>query len=732
MELIQSKSLLAKLMATENLTVEQRNVSTAFFDTQKRLLVVPILDSTISSHLYDLFLGHEVAHAIWTPFEGLLKVKELNLSRSIMNVLEDSRIERKIKNKYPGLRTSFLKGYIELYEKDFFKVKGSDLNLMNYIDRVNLFLKGGTKLGIKFNEVEKQLLNEIESTETFEDVLEMTKKVMSYLKTEKEEREKSFKLSKEEDESDENMELDESDENMELDESDENMELDESDENMELDESNSSYDKEKAEKSLDDEYDGSTDEVVDGGEGIGTKSDKTDIIVAHTDVAYRQNEKKLFSSSIKNIYYGNIPKMDTSKLIINYKSLWKQFDEYLIKEKMMVPSKTRLKNTNSFMEFRKDSNKVVSYLAKEFELRKNADQMKRASISKTGELDMKRIHNYKFSDDIFKKLTVVPGGKSHGLVMFIDWSGSMYDHLNNTIKQLLNLVMFCKKVNIPFEVYAFSNGYHSETTSGYCNIPIQGEIVTSKINLLNLISSKMSASEFKNAASCLLNFIKNQYDVPHWFKLTGTPLNEAIIAAMDIIPEFQKNYKLQIVNTVFLTDGESGINDTVWEEYDTGKLMESRGVYSTNNKSSTDYIIRDPITKNEELVERVGIYSRYSKSITSSILKLFKKRTNSNVVGFYILTNTALRRNIHDYYPMSIDIDAIRIKFRKEKHLVVTTAGYDEYYLLKSNSLDIDEEVEFIVKENATTKSLVNAFSKYTGNRISNRVVLNKFINQIT
>jgi hypothetical protein len=46
--------------------------------------------------------------------------------------------------------------------------------------------------------------------------------------------------------------------------------------------------------------------------------------------------------------------------------------------------------------------------------------------------------------------------------------------------------------------------------------------------------------------------------------------------------------------------------------------------------------------------------------------------------------------------------------------------------------MDTDEDVDFEVKENATTKSLVNAFSKYTSNRISNRVVLNKFINQIT
>ena len=69
MNLIDSKSLLAKLMATENLTVEQKNVRTASFDVKNRILTVPKLDEKISSQLYDLFMGHEVGHALYTPFE---------------------------------------------------------------------------------------------------------------------------------------------------------------------------------------------------------------------------------------------------------------------------------------------------------------------------------------------------------------------------------------------------------------------------------------------------------------------------------------------------------------------------------------------------------------------------------------------------------------------------------------------------------------------------------------
>ena len=38
--------------------------------------------------------------------------------------------------------------------------------------------------------------------------------------------------------------------------------------------------------------------------------------------------------------------------------------------------------------------KTVNYLVKEFELKKNADQHARASISKTGVIDVNKLHGY--------------------------------------------------------------------------------------------------------------------------------------------------------------------------------------------------------------------------------------------------------------------------------------------------------------------------------------------------
>ena len=98
-------------------------------------------------------------------------------------------------------------------------------------------------------------------------------------------------------------------------------------------------------------------------------------------------------------------------------------------------------------------------MAKEFEMKKAADIHRRAYSSKKGTLDMNKIHAYKYSENLFQQITNLPEGKNHGMVMFIDWSGSMNHCMKDTIEQLVNLTMFCQKVQIPFEVYAFSDSY---------------------------------------------------------------------------------------------------------------------------------------------------------------------------------------------------------------------------------------------------------------------------------
>jgi hypothetical protein len=717
-----SKTLLAKLLATENLSVEYKNVSTASFEVKRRILTLPLF-ANVSPYISDLLVGHEVGHALHTSEELILKGNDLKIAKSVLNVIEDVRIEKLIKNKYPGLRSSFVKGYRELVEKDFFGTSGVDMNDLNFIDRVNMYHKGGAALNIKFvNDTEKSLLEEINATMSETDVLNVSVKVMDYLKQEKKEKkkqqeqeEKNYPQEKEEDDSyveDYNEDYDEN--------------YDDQPENEEESELKNS------DKETDEEID--SDEESDPKEeyGNGFEKDEDDDLVAKTDEEYRKNEEKLFEQTNYNYFYGNIPDIDLKKVIVDYKTLWNRYksetnelrgrlcrDWSYHTEHFKSVDENTLK---AFQTVRNDSNKVVSYLAKEFELRKNADQMKRASVAKTGDLDMKRIFSYQLSEDIFKKVSVVPNGKSHGLVMFLDWSGSMTDHLKNTIKQLINLTLFCKKVCIPFEVYAFTDEYDSP----YVHEQKLNDVVMHPFSLLNFLSSKMTATEYTYACSQLISVSESTRFIPKWLCLSGTPLNEAVIAAMKIVPEFQKKYKLQVVNTVFLTDGQGRPIDCIYNERETEDgtiLYPGRGdvVYRYNSK----LVVTDPVTKHQEIMEN------YHEKGTGAFIRLLKSRTNCNIVGFYILSGREFSNTITTFYSRTANFDKMKTEFRKNKYQIVTNSGYDEYYLIRAESMDTEEGTDFEVKQNATTRGLVTAFSKFTHNRLTNRVVLNRFIGMI-
>lgn len=689
MELLQSKSILAKLMATENLIVEQRKVRTASFDVASRVLTLPILDNNISSELYDLFVGHEVGHAVYTPEELLQKSHDLKLTFSVLNTIEDVRIERKIKLKYPGLKQSFIKGYKELIDRNFFGTKDTDLNDLNFIDRTNLYFKLGVTSKLTFSKpVEVELIADIESVETIEDVLTTTKKVMEYLKEERDERKQNQPDDTE-------------------------------------DEENTIEKFEEFDGDFYDEDDEDFEEQTTESNGAGQKEQEDDEVEALTDKIFQENQSKLFSEATDEYYYGNIPDVDLDKVIITHDVIW---NEHKVWADAYWNNSFKLKEQHDdFQKFRNDSKKVVSYLVKEFELKKNAEQLKRASVSKTGELDMNNIFSYKFNDDIFKKISIVPGGKSHGLVMFLDWSGSMKYNLANTVKQLLNLVMFCKQINIPYEVYAFTTQYGQQYIQPFNDGDLEG---FSNVNMLNLLSSKMTTKQFNYAVTTLLYSAQNSWDVPKFLRLGSTPLNAAIVAAMKLVPKFKKDYKLQIVNTVFLTDGVSdNMNKIYYKDGAYNRLGTGDREFDTyNGRVKKSLIIRDPKTKHQETIKEV--YD--NRLVTEAYLKLLKSITQCNVIGFYILSKRDLQNELQNLFRNTINFDKIKSEFRANNYKIVENAGYDEYYLLRAEGLNIANDAEFTVKENATTRGLVSSFAKFATKRTTNRVILNRFISMIS
>ena len=138
---IEAKEKLAKLLATEDLDVQHQQVETAYFDVKSRTLVLPTWKD-MPNHLYDLLVGHEVGHALFTPTsEERLKKAYKKTSKACINILEDARIEKLVKKRYPGLRKQFFSGYSHLVEKDFFGLSKRPISDMNILDRINLYFK---------------------------------------------------------------------------------------------------------------------------------------------------------------------------------------------------------------------------------------------------------------------------------------------------------------------------------------------------------------------------------------------------------------------------------------------------------------------------------------------------------------------------------------------------------------------------------------------------------------
>ena len=200
----------------------------------------------------------------------------------------------------------------------------------------------------------------------------------------------------------------------------------------------------------------------------------------------------------------------------------------------------------------------------------------RASTSRTGVLDTRNLHTYKFNEDLFKKITVLPDGKNHGLIFILDWSGSMSRVLEDTLKQLYNLIWFCKKVQIPFDVYAFSSEFRNRTDRDYmedrydrmtkpkfqhCERKEGFLHVDSDFSLLHFFTSDSNA---KTLEQQMINIWRTahafgrrvQYQYPIELCLSGTPLNETLVTLHQLIPQFQEKTGAEKVQCIILTDGE--------------------------------------------------------------------------------------------------------------------------------------------------------------------------------
>src|SRR6056300_1602374 len=187
-----SKEILTKLLATENVRVEHKKIPTAHFDLKNRIVNLPIWKD-MTNELYNLLIAHEVSHALHTPEQGWHgAVCEKGATfKGFLNVIEDARIERMIKAKFPGIKRDFYKGYRELIDRDFFGIKDVDLDTLNLIDRINIHTKLGALSTIKFDAEEQVFVDACAELVTFDDVVDLATRIYEFMKEKQEEQQES-------------------------------------------------------------------------------------------------------------------------------------------------------------------------------------------------------------------------------------------------------------------------------------------------------------------------------------------------------------------------------------------------------------------------------------------------------------------------------------------------------------------------------------------------------------
>jgi len=371
---------------------------------------------------------------------------------------------------------------------------------------------------------------------------------------------------------------------------------------------------------------------------------------------------------------------------------------------------------------------------KEFECRKAADSYARASTARTGVLDCTKLHTYKYNEDLFRKVTTLADGKNHGLVFVLDWSGSMCDVMLDTVKQLFNLVLFCKKVAIPFEVYAFTNDYPlmSYDEQGRANLR---ELAYEKkdglvqvgewFSMMNLLTSKINGKtldeQMKNIfrlATSFSRWTQSAYPIPTGLSLSGTPLNEALITLHQILPKFQKENKLQKVQCVVLTDGEACM---VKYHREVQRHWEQEPFMGTAHIGPNAFL-RDRKTGNT--------YSCDTEwhGFTDILLRNLRDRfTDINFIGIRVLEGRDAGHFIRRYCGYYGDVYLKTINaWKKEKAFSIKSSGYHSYFGLSANALSQDSE--FDVAEDATKSQIKSAFAKSLKSKKMNKKILGEFV----
>ena len=726
-----AKSQLARLLATENMTImHSTQARTASFDTNKRTLILPVW-SKASEDLYDMLVAHEVGHALHTPAEDVympicerVAPQDPKSFFPFLNIVEDVRVDAAIKDSYPGVRRSYFNAFKELMEMDFFGVKSKNVSDMSLGDRINLYTKAGQYgfIDVPFTAGEQAIVDEVLKVKTFDDVAAVAEKIYNYSEQEEQEEQGDG-------------------------------------EDASPDQRGSGSSQGNGNNPSDDEQEG--DEGSEGESSTGNNSDNTGgqskmgSVPASGGITTTQTlDERLADLASHNhcdgYEYYDMPRINLDSVIFDVKRM--------MDDTASMRADTNFCGYEILSKIESRNKDFVANLVKQFEQKMAADAIRRTRTAKSGRLDMRKIANYKFSDDLFIKNQTTSDGKNHGMIFLMDWSGSMSDYLMPTVEQMIALCLFCRKMNIPFEVYAFTNSmpnidhnaYSLDRATLIANSASVSPDYTTKngvygieldtgsflrlesVGLINFLSSRLNNQDFKTAAATLCQIARNNdwsgsdlakefhscnSDTQH-YNLSGTPLNEAMFLSIPIIQKFKAANRLDIVNTIVLTDGGAGSSIAPRGDWRTARPY-NRIINLPN---------REQFPLRQGLMEKFNTFAE-TEIETFGLANLVRHMTGSNMISIRLASKRDLsyitQQFAHSNQQMLARLNA---DWKENNFFSVKGFGYDETFVIDSKTEVMDtDDVLANVKDDASIGVITRAFIKNNAKRASSRVLLSRF-----
>ena len=760
-----SKEVLAKLLAEENLSVVFRNVRTASFSLKDRLLILPVMQN--SNQIVNWHVAHEVSHALFTPDEDYIALAKR--FGSIPNVVEDVRCNNKICERYVGLNRLRKAAYEEMFDSNFYGneykvVDRSNVNELSFIDRINIHFKVGEYAGVQFSQEEMPLVEQVGDVKVWSDVEAACKALSDFLrKQQEEEREEqgspqpspdndsddseedgeeqsSFQMpsfDESDDTEEEEGESDDQDEQESDDGFDDEMSMSEEDESDEGEGDNSSDSDESNEADSDgtDESEDNSEEEGDDADNLSSESsgseeseedgEDSESNSANEDGAGGEEEdfEDFFAESEtveneQNAFEDSAvaeTEKDLYRTIRDYRTDWKDFiaSEAEFKE-AISNNASHYKNREGLAmeEFEKANKKTIEDAAQTFLINRKIDYSSPEDVTYSGVIDPNRLHSYKIDDNIFLRETLVKDNSTkHGLMLFVDFSMSMQNRLFGTMQQVINLSMFAREAGIPFEVYGFTWFHRKRIRNTFNGAPDVLNMTWKNCPpVFKMFDDSTSTQDFRQIANDLLFFSKwvnkHRHDVPLQQQeslLYSTPLDTTLHLAKYMGEEFKFNNDIEKLQMVFLTDG--------WSD-DIPNFKTTYKPEGSKYDESSNLHITDPVLRTTKTVKGKGT------RMTQMFAENLSEYLEADVLNFFITDD---RR-----YQYS--------KSRDTEEMVPNAAfnagsgyGFPETILINDKNFTV-ESVNINVSSKRSAKSSFNKRGRLSK---TTRILMNEFAERI-